>query len=222
MDMKPIKVIRIIIDIIMYLLFILLMGQHLLAGAVHEYLGTGLFVCFFIHCVFNYRWYKGLFKGKYTLRRSIWTVVNLLLLISFVVCILSSFMISGVVFRNIRLAGMMMVGRKLHLVSTAWSFVLMSIHLGFHIRPPKQKMQKSCFYIITSAASVIGIYIFSVRKFYEELFLLTEFKWFDYDKSWIRYTLETICISLCFVMLAHAVMQAGNHWKEKRKDGKRV
>ena len=206
----------------MYLLFALLMGQHLLAGAVHEYLGAGLFVCFFAHCAFNYRWYKGLFKGKYTLRRSIWTAVNLLLLISFVVCILSSFMISGVVFRNIRLAGMMAAGRKLHMVSTAWSFVLMSIHLGFHIRPPKQKIQKVCFYVIMSAASVIGIYTFLVRKFYEELFLLSEFKWFDYDKSLTGYVFETICISLCFAMLTHMAVQAGNYWKEKRRNGKRI
>lgn len=219
--MKPVKAMRIITDIYMYLLFILLMGQHLLAGAVHEYMGIGLFACFFVHCALNYRWYRGLFKGKYTLRRSIWAAVNMLLLVSFVICIFSSFMISGVVFRNIRLGGMMMAGRKLHLAGTAWSFVLMSVHLGLHIRPPKEKARKICFYIILSAASVMGIYIFSVRKFYEELFLLTEFKWFDYDKSMIIYALETVCISLCFALLAHLALLGGNHWKEKRKNGKR-
>ena len=62
--MKLVKAMRIITDIIMYLLFILLMGQHLLAGAVHEYMGIGLFACFFVHCALNYRWYRGLFKGK--------------------------------------------------------------------------------------------------------------------------------------------------------------
>lgn len=103
--MKLVKAMRIITDIYMYLLFILLMGQHLLAGAVHEYMGIGLFACFFVHCALNYRWYRGLFKGKYTLRRSIWAAVNMLLLVSFVICIFSSFMISGVVFRNIRLGG---------------------------------------------------------------------------------------------------------------------
>lgn len=220
--MKPVKVIKIVIDTIMYLLFILLMGQHLLPGAVHEYMGIALFVCFFVHGTLNYRWYRGLFRGKYTPKRSIWVFVNLLLFVSFAICIFSSFMISGVVFRKIRLVGMMLAGRKFHLVSTAWSFVLMSVHLGLHIRPRKEKKQKICFYILMSAASVTGIYIFTVRKFYEELFLLADFKWFDYDKSIIGYAFETACISLCFVMLAHLVIQGGNIWNGEKKNGKKT
>lgn len=220
--MKPVKAIKIIIDAIMYLLFILLMEQHLLAGAVHEYMGIGLFVCFFAHCALNYRWYRGLFKGKYTLKRSIWMVVNLLLFVSFAICIFSSFMISGVVFRKIRLGGMMLTGRKLHLASTAWSFVLMSIHLGLHIRPRKEKKQKICLCVIMSVVSVVGIYIFIVRKFYEELFLLTEFKWFDYDKSVIGYAFETVCISICFAMLAHLAVYGRNYRKGKGINGKKI
>ncbi len=220
--MKPVKVIKIVIDTIMYLLFILLMGQHLLPGAVHEYIGIALFVCFFVHGVLNYRWYRGLFRGKYTLKRGIWVAVNMLLFVSFAICIFSSFMISGVVFRKIRLGGMMLTGRKLHLVSTAWSFVLMSVHLGLHIRPRKENKQKMCLCVIMSVVSVVGIYIFIVRKFYEELFLLTEFKWFDYDKSVIGYAFETVCISICFAMLAHLVVYGGNYWKGKGINGKKI
>ena len=201
--MKPVRIAKITLDAVMFLLFILLMGQHLLSGAVHEYLGAGLFVCFIIHNALNFKWYKGLFKGKHSVQCSVLTAVNILLVISVVVCLLSSPMISGVIFRDIRIEGAMMQGRQLHMVSTAWCFVLMSVHLGLHIRAPKQKVQKVCFYIAMLTASTVGVYHFIVRKFYEELFLLAAFKWFDYDKTLIGYLFETVCISHAFGMIAY-------------------
>lgn len=65
--MKPIKIIKIIVDVLMYVLFLLLMGQHLASGALHEWLGAGLFVCFIVHNVLNYKWYKASFthQGEY-------------------------------------------------------------------------------------------------------------------------------------------------------------
>lgn len=218
--MRPIKVIKIIIDALMYVLFLLLMGQHLASGALHEWLGTGLFVCFAAHNALNYKWYKALFKGKYTVQRSIQTAVNLLLMVSFVGCMLSALMISGVVFRNFRIPDMMMFGRKLHMVSSAWCFVFMSIHLGMHIRAPKKKIAVTAFYALTGAASLYGIYHFIVRRFYEELFLLTEFKWFDYDKLLLEYIFETMCISMAFVMITHTLKQITKNTKEKNKDAK--
>lgn len=203
--MKPIRIVKIVLDIVMYLLFMVLMGQHLASGAIHEYLGAGLFVCFIAHNALNYKWYKALFKGKYTALRSVQTAVNFLLMISFIACMLSALMISGVIFRDIRIPNMMMLGRQLHMVSTAWCFVLMSVHLGMHIKAPKQKVPKICFYITMLTASAVGVYHFIIRRFYEELFLLTEFKWFDYDKTFIGYLFETICISLAFVMLTYFI-----------------
>lgn len=218
--MKPIKIIKIIVDILMYVLFLLLMGQHLASGALHEWLGVGLFVCFLVHNILNYRWYKALFKGGYTPLRIMQTVINFLLMISFIGCMLSALMISGVVFRDIRIPDMMMFGRKLHMASTAWCFVFMSMHLGMHIRAPKKKAAAIGFYIITGAASLYGIYHFIVRRFYEELFLLTEFKWFDYDKLLLEYLFETMCISMAFVMLTYTVKRIINTAKEKKKNAK--
>lgn len=216
--MKPIRIVKIIIDILMYVLFLLLMGQHLASGAIHEYLGIGLFICFLAHNILNYRWYKALFKGKYTVQRSVQTTINFLLMLSFIGCMLSALMISGVAFQDFRIPGMMMFGRKLHMLSTAWCFVFMSMHLGMHIRAPKKKAAMIGFYTIMSAASVYGVYHFIVRRFYEELFLLTEFKWFDYDKTLLGYLFETMCISLLFVMLTYIVKRIMITSKEKRKN----
>ena len=39
------KKIRIIIDVVMYLLFIILMGHHITGNNIHEILGTGISGC---------------------------------------------------------------------------------------------------------------------------------------------------------------------------------
>ncbi|MBQ8188059.1 MAG: DUF4405 domain-containing protein [Clostridia bacterium] len=218
--MKPLRILKISVDILMYVLFLLLMGQHLASGALHEWLGVGLFVCFIVHNLLNFKWYKVLFKGRYTVQRSLQTAINFLLLISFLGCMLSALMISGVVFQDFRIPGMMMFGRKLHMASSAWYFVFMSLHLGLHIRPPKQKAAKIAFYLGMTAASVYGICHFIIRRLYEELFLLTEFKWFDYDKTLIIYLFETLCISSAFVTLAHLIKKILFVLKEKRNNEK--
>lgn len=198
------KTIRIFLDAVMYLLFVLLMGQHLTETAIHEWLGVGLLLCFIFHNIMNYKWYRTLLKGKSTASRTVQTIVNFLLLISFLGCMSSALMISCEVFTKIRLPGIVF-GRKLHMFSTAWCFVFMSIHLGLHIKIPKKTIQRVCIYIVLLCAAFSGVYHFIIRRFYEELFLLTEFKWFDYDKNIIVYFMETICISALFAMVGYLI-----------------
>ena len=69
--MKPSVIFKRSIDIVMYVLFLLLMGQCVLRGAAHEWLGIAVGVLFVLHNVLNYRWYKALFKGKYTALRAV-------------------------------------------------------------------------------------------------------------------------------------------------------
>ncbi len=60
------KKFRIFIDVLMYIVFIVLMGHHITDNLIHEILGTILFVLFIIHHILNYKYYKTIFKGKYT------------------------------------------------------------------------------------------------------------------------------------------------------------
>ena len=125
------KTVKIIVDAAMFVLFLLLMEYHLLPKDVHEWLGISVFVLFLAHNALNYKWYVVLFKGRYTAMRIVQTVVNFLLWIAMIGCIVSSILISGTVFAWMNVNGAM-TGRSLHLIATAWSFVLMSIHLGLH------------------------------------------------------------------------------------------
>lgn len=52
--MKPNVAIKRSVDVAMYILFLLLMGQCVLRGAVHEWLGISAGILFLIHNALNY------------------------------------------------------------------------------------------------------------------------------------------------------------------------
>lgn len=116
----------------MYIIFIILMGHHITGNLIHETLGTGIIILFIIHNLINIRFYKVIFKGKYNLKRTFLTLIDVLLLFSMLGIIVSSMIISNDVFAflNIQTTSF---GLKLHMLSTSWGFVIMSIHLGLHL-----------------------------------------------------------------------------------------
>lgn len=57
--MKYKQVVKLIIDIAMYLIFVALMQEHLWDG-LHEWLGIALFTLFIVHTILNFRWYQSL------------------------------------------------------------------------------------------------------------------------------------------------------------------
>lgn len=121
-----------------------------------------------------------LFKGKYTPTRTTSAVINIALFAAMLCCMVSSVLVSGKVFAFLNLGGAR-IGRTLHLVSTAWVFVLMSLHLGLHLAPFANKLKKHRQFlwtgrIIAVLLAAYGVYVFVDRAFYEELFYLTEFK----------------------------------------------
>lgn len=204
--MKYKQVVKLIIDIAMYLIFVALMQEHLWNG-LHEWIGIVLFALFIAHSILNFRWYQSLFKGKYTPTRTILAVINIALFATMLCCMVSSVLVSGKVFAFLNLGGAR-IGRTLHLVSTAWVFVLMSLHLGLHLTPLVNKLKKSkqllrSVQIIVILLAAYGVYVFVDRAFYEELFYLTEFKFFDTDKSAALYFFETIAMSSAFATLSY-------------------
>lgn len=212
---KAYLAIKICLDLAMTVLFLLLMGYHLLDGIVHEWLGISLFIAFLIHNGFNYKWYQVLFKGKYNAIRIVQTTVNLLLWIAMICCALSAVSISAHIFDGLNITWVSF-GRKLHLSATVWAFLLMSLHLGLHFGvfvgmvkknipvPDKAAIVlKWVFRAVVLAVCVYGVYNFYVRKLWEELLLLTEFKWFDYEKTVMLYLTESCAIMILFASVSY-------------------
>lgn len=201
------RAIKIIIDIVMYLIFVALMQEHLWSDGLHEWLGIVLFALFIAHNILNFHWYQSFFKGKYTALRITLATINIALLAAMLCCIVSSVLVSGKVFAFLNLSGARF-GRTLHLVATAWAFVLMSLHMGLHFTPLVNKLKKNrqllwAGQIIAVLLAVYGVYVFIDRAFYEELFYLTEFKFFDTDKSAVLYFFETVAMSFPFAFISY-------------------
>ena len=192
----------------MYVLFLLLMGYHLFENLHHEMLGAAVFILFFIHNGLNWRWYKNLFKGKYTLSRSLQTGCNLLLCTAMLCTIASALMLSRDVFYFLNLTNSGL-GRKLHMAATVWTFLLESLHLGFHWAAVQKSITKKINLpaspataakwvsrLVLLAVCLYGIFAFRSRNLCNEMFLLTEFKFMDFEEPPLRFFADHAAISI--------------------------
>lgn len=215
-------------DAAMFVLFLLVMGEAKLPGAAHEWLGITLFALFLFHTALNIRWYRALLRGRYPAKRVVQTVVNLALLISMLGCMVSAVPISGTVFAALPMGGAQM-GRTLHLVSTAWAFLLSSVHLGLHLSALFWKIMRGrrvdktfCLLIgaIMTAFVIYGATVFAERRFWEELLCTVAFKDYGsaYRTGFPAYTLDTLMFSLglAFLSCGLSLLLEKNHRKGKK------
>lgn len=136
------KYIRIFTDIIMLVLFLYLMHYHPSMGLrLHAVLGIALCILFILHHFLNFRWYAALFKGQYSFRRMILTASDFMMFFDMLGIMASSLMISGLAF-PISFLPVAFYWRDIHVMSTAWGFVLMAFHLGVHLHGFLSKIEK--------------------------------------------------------------------------------
>ena len=217
------KKIKIVIDILMYFIFVILMGHHITENLIHEILGTILFILFILHHILNYRYYKTIFKGKYNFKRVFLLIIDLLLLISMIGMMISGVIISSDVFSFLNIQTTIF-GRQLHMVSTSLAFVIMSIHLGLHlgvfINKLNKKMKNSVleyvYYLILILIVIYGVYSFKKLNFISDMFLLNAFKFYDFNESPIIFYLHVISSSLFIGLTIYFI----NNLKLKRKKEK--
>ena len=217
------KKLRIIIDVVMYLLFIILMGHHITGNYIHEILGTGTIVLFIIHNIINIKFYKIIFKGKYNLKRVFLTLIDILLLFCMIGIIVSSIIISNDVFAFLKIQTTIF-GLKLHMLSTSWGFVIMSIHLGLHLNVLISKINKKVknskfeyiYYFVFVLILVYGIYSFIKMNFISDMFLLNPFKVYNFDESPFVFYLHVLSSSLFIsltIYLINSLKKGGNKIK---------
>ena len=199
------KIIKIILDIILFVIFLILMSEYLIPSS-HLWIGFSSVILLICHNLLNINWYKALFKGKYNIIRIFQTSINLLMILSLILCIVSGILILPDIFIMYEL------NVKIHIITSAWSFILISIHIGFNLNIIVSVFNKNrfknvfniLFKIIAIILFIIGIYVFFDRRFYEEMFLLIDFqKEYDYSKSLIIYILESISLASVFILLAY-------------------
>ncbi len=146
---------RKVIDVGMMILLLLLMAFPFTGQDIHIFLGIIMIVFFIIHHYLNRRWYLSLFKGKKTKIQILFITINSLLLIS----------IFGVALSGLTLAGYVPImsyflARKMHLVCSYWSYLLMGLHVGLHLQVTKRIKNQ----IIVYGIMLIGIILFTKNQ----------------------------------------------------------
>ena len=101
-----------------------------MTGAVlHEWIGLVCCVLCALHIAVNRRWFKSVFRGRYTFLRSANTALNVLLLISMMTLCVTGVLGSRHVFGFLGFKGGMDI-RELHTFAAYWGLVLLGIHTG--------------------------------------------------------------------------------------------
>lgn len=213
--MKPKAVIKLAVDVFMTLALLFLMGYQFWGEAPHEWVGAGMFLLFVAHHLLNGRWHKTLFKGKYSVLRTVTLCVDLLLLLAMLAQMYSGIVISRYVFAFLPGTGGMSLARRLHILGAYWGFLLMSVHLGLHWnmilgmlrKALKIKSKTKSPSMIAFAAGLTisgyGIWVFISRGFPTCLFLKSEFVFLDYSEPKIFFYMDYLALMGLCIFIAH-------------------
>lgn len=212
---------KIMIDIFMLAIFPFLMAVQITGQALHEYIGVAALLLFVLHNILNMKWYKTIFKGRYSLVRLLYLGVNVLLLADILCLAYSGIAMSGYVFPFLKY-GNIAAARLIHLSASYWGLVLMGVHIGFHWnvimgKAYKQLREKNIIMQIIRLLAIIisayGIYCFYKNGIASYMFLKNQFVFFDYEQNTISAFAEIVSmIELCSV-IGYYIMKSAKHIK---------
>lgn len=193
---------RKIIDILMMILLLLVMAYPFTGQSIHIVLGIMMVVCFLIHHYLNRRWYLSLFKGKTTPVKALFIGINSLLLICVLAIALSGLTLAGYIPLMFYY-----LARKIHLVCSYWSYLLMGLHVGLHVRVNQLIKNKIVIYVLL----ILGVILFIKNQFIVYLFHLSDFLYVSDSMNIVLYIIEYFIIFILFMILMNEIM------KEMRK-----
>ena len=198
---------RISVDIAMTILLLVLMAYYITGNLLHEWLGAALYLLFILHHLLNLPWYRALLKGRYRAVRTAHTILNFLLLASMLGLMVSSVMISRNVFGFLGIRASEF-GRRLHMASAAWGFVLMSAHLGLHwgIAASRVNISPNICRMIAIALSTYGFFAFLSQQVGAKMFLLVKHTIFNGETALLFFA-DHCSIMVLFVCFAYYSMK---------------
>lgn len=197
------------VDLLMTAALLLLMPYSLIGEAAHEWIGMGMALLFILHLALNWRWVRGLEKGRWTVFRILQTVLAALCLLTMAGLMASGIILSRHVFSALHIRGWSAMARQVHMVCSFWGFVCMSLHLGLHWTTMLNAVRRFSvtrtrrFRILGGLIAAYGVYAFWKRSFPDYLLLRTHFLFLDYEEPLQFFFLDYLAIMGLFVFCAH-------------------
>lgn len=206
-------VLKICVDAAMTACLLLLMAYELIGKAAHEWIGMGMLVLLVLHHILNRKWSGNILKGRYTALRIIQTALVAAILFCMFGSMASGIVLPEAVFAFLKIREGQSWARTVHMLSSYWGFVLMSLHLGFHWGMMLQMAKKQLgpalrrrtwlARLAAAAIAAYGIFAFVRRELGSYLFLRNEFAFFDFDEPLLLFFLDYAAITGSFVFVGH-------------------
>lgn len=214
--MKKKSIIKMILDLLMTILLPLLMIQALAGEELHEWMGIFMFLLFITHHLINLNWHKNLLKGKYNAVRSIGTLVNVGILICMIFSAISGVLLSQYVFIFLDVSQGISFARASHMICTHWMFVLISFHLGMHLKVIKNYVERyskrklgiisgRVLQILSIIAAIYGLKVFIETKLWQYMFYQVQFMFYDFNRRVISVYLDYVSMMVLFAAIGYFV-----------------
>lgn len=202
--------VKLLLDLVMALFFIASLGFRNTGDAAHEFIGFFFCVLCIVHGAINWHWYKNIMKGRYTFRRTINTVLNILLPIAFVLIFLSGSMNSRHIFGFLNLKGSMEI-RQIHSLVAYWGIVLLGVHAGTQWGLVVGVLNRSAgisrnWPLMRGVAFLIaayGIWASFDRDMWSKLFLGFSFDFWDSSRPEFLFYTNNLAIMALYTVVAH-------------------
>ena len=99
--------------------------------------------------------------------------------------------------------------RTIHMTLAYWGFIMMSFHLGFHIRAISAKLKnrmnkavRTFFTVLFLLIAIYGVYAFIKRGIGDYLLMKVLFAFFDFGESRVRFLLDYAAVMVLATEMA--------------------
>ena len=206
-----------ILDGAMTITLLLLMSYSLIGETTHEGLGVLMFLLLIVHHALNIRWERSLCRGKYTVFRTVQTVLVVLCLILILGSGSSGIVLSKHLFTAFPVGISRSWARTTHMLCAYWGFLFMSLHLGLHSRVLFGRIWESYLKdrasrtwttrVLLGMVVVYGGYVFMQRNLLNYMIMKIRFAFFDFNESVPLFLLDHTCVLILYVVMGHYIFK---------------
>jgi hypothetical protein len=216
--MTPKLVARLIIDLAMTILILAALAYRITGDVAHEWIGISVALLFIVHNAMNWRWYKNIFRGKYTFRRSVNTAVNFILFITMSTLIISGMLMSRTILAFLNLPGGMET-RQIHTTAAYWGLIIIAVHIGMHGKMIMNSMRKMfriknanftrtiILRIVALLITAFGVWASFDRDMFSKLFLGFSFDYWNEERPALLFFAANLSIMATYIFLTYYILK---------------
>lgn len=177
------KKIKILIDVLLFIVTILLFDLELVGQVNHEILGTIIAILVIIHIALNFKWVKQVTKNFKTvnMKTRVMYIVDIFIMLIYLGAIICGILISNNVF-NFKMSSNLVIVLS-HLILGRLAIIIMFVHLGLHLdrilaKIKSKKIKNTVYIIYTIIVLMVAIYfIYTLTHSFQWLYAFGQNNW---------------------------------------------